>query len=226
VTIRSNQDANLAKYAKREGIIFPHLLLPEIWGKDSRKLPSLETPSTTAYLIRGLEQRPLSRKLFDYALRWLRSSNSSSVNNLQNGDVDNDDTKEASVESNVPASSISVGPSIYVTGLRESMECIKLFLQVRIFLAFRVDLENVGLMNVPSLGGVCVGFFQEKLKPSSVVSYETYRRQQQTEIVRAFAWHWYKQIFAVAHRSDTIFIYDLNRERKMEVWGFRFTWTY
>jgi sugar/nucleoside kinase (ribokinase family) len=24
----------------------------------------------------------------------------------------------------------------------------------------------------------------------------------------------YKQIFAVAHRSDTIFIYDLNRERK------------
>ena len=142
MTIRSNQDANLAKYAKHEGVIFPHLLLPETWGKDFRKLTSLETPSARAYLIRGPEQRPLSRKLFDYVLRWLRSSSSPSINNLRGGDLDNDDTKEASVESNVPSSSISVDPSIYANGLRESMECIKLFLQVRICRIFNIDFEK------------------------------------------------------------------------------------
>lgn len=57
-------------------------------------------------------------------------------------------------------------------------------------------------------------FLKDKLRPSSMIAYEASRNQQQSETIRAFAWHRYKQIFAVAHRSDAVLVYDLNRERK------------
>jgi hypothetical protein len=191
VTIRSNHDAALSKYAKAEGVVYPYLVLPELWD-DLQKLP------LKSALLHQPRKKTSYEKWYCDILQWLGLVQAEMDHELSSDD-EGEERDETIVEKNVP-SSRALFVSAHLHSIRESIECIRAFIEV---------------LMTPSLDGfVSLMFLKDRLRPTSMVAYETSRNEQQSEIIRAFAWHRYKQIFAVAHRSDAVLIYDLNRERK------------
>jgi hypothetical protein len=123
VTLRSNNDSTIYKYTKEEGVNFPHLMLPETW-KDERQKTSLKSP-----LLNQSPQRSWYPKRLSDVIQWLRSLPSDLDEETNSGDENQKESEETIIENNVP-SSRSSGLLFYTSYLRESIECIKAFIEV------------------------------------------------------------------------------------------------
>ncbi|KAK9768708.1 hypothetical protein K7432_000461 [Basidiobolus ranarum] len=137
LTLKGPQDPNVNKYARAEGVIYPHIIVPYDVRQPARAVPI---------------QRPLGLK-------------------------------------NAP---VTVKP-----WWENSIEKIPLW-KIK-------DLIQYGLNMVEE--------FIEPFKTSFMETTATLPSDQKSHSpVKCYSWHPYKQMFAIAHRMDVVYVYDMNSE--------------